>query len=184
MTTLPIRKLTEERFKKQMTGDQSYPLLVIATGTAGRDLRATRRGAGKAKKVIRAEGVGGKMTTPVTTDLVIEALAGPTVVTTASTRAGAGTGMMMIKTTNGAPELVDMTGIRPMASGATGNMMTVEMAIVTREMNVTAGHGALILIGIEETMLDTARRAGTGKGGTEMIDRLLYLVSFDLPLFH
>jgi hypothetical protein len=35
-----------------MTGDQSYHLVVIAIGTAGRELRATRKEAGKVKKTI------------------------------------------------------------------------------------------------------------------------------------
>ena len=120
------------------------------------------------------------MTTPVTTDLVTEAPAGTT---RAGTRAGAETGMMMIKTINGDQELVDMTGISPTASGATGQMMTVERVIVTRETNVTAGHGALILIDIEEKTADTVRRAGTRKGGTGMIDRLLYHLSVLSCLF-
>ena len=122
------------------------------------------------------------MTTPVTTDLVTEAPAGTT---TRSTRAGAETGMMTIKTINGDQELVDMTGISPTASGATGKMMTVERAIVTRETNVAAGHGALILIDIDEKTVGTAsvRRAGTRKGGTGMIDRLLYHLSVLSCLF-
>jgi hypothetical protein len=54
-------------------------------------------------------------------------------------------------------------------------MMVVEKVIATREMSVTAGHGALTLIDIEEKIVDTVRRPGTGKGGTEMIDRLYHL---------
>lgn len=152
-----------------MTGDQSYRHAVIAIGTAGRELTAMRKEAGKLKKMIwpEAEGPGGKMTTPVTTDLVIEALAGLMTVT-AGTRGAAETGMTIIRTTKGDQRLVDMTGINLKASGAT-EMKT----IATRETTVTVGHGALMLIDIEETTVDTGTRAGTGKGGTEMIDRLL-----------
>jgi hypothetical protein len=35
-----------------MTGDQSYHLVVIAIGTAGRELTATRKEAGMVKKMI------------------------------------------------------------------------------------------------------------------------------------
>jgi hypothetical protein len=117
------------------------------------------------------------MTTPVTTDLVIEALAGLMTVT-ASTREAAETGMMITKTTDGDQRLVVTTGISLTANGAGEmKMMVVEKVIATREMSVTAGHGALTLIDIEEKVVDTARRPGTGKGGTEMIDRLLYHLS-------
>jgi hypothetical protein len=116
------------------------------------------------------------MTTPVTTDLVIEALTGLTV--TASTREAAETGMMIFKTTNGDQRSVDTTGISLTVSGAAEmKMMAVEKVITTRETSVTTGHGALALIDIEEKIMDTARRPGTGKGGTEMIDRLLYHLS-------
>jgi hypothetical protein len=119
------------------------------------------------------------MTTPVTTDLVIEALAGLMTVT-ASTREAAETGMMITKTTDGDQRLVVTTGISLTANGAGEmKMMVVEKVIATREMSVTAGHGALTLIDIEEKIVDTVRRPGIGKGGTEMIDSLLYpLVSF------
>jgi len=49
---LLIRKLTEERFKRQMTGDQTYPLVLIGIGTAGRELRVRRKEPGKVKKMI------------------------------------------------------------------------------------------------------------------------------------
>jgi hypothetical protein len=115
------------------------------------------------------------MTTPVTTDLVIEALAGLMTVT-ASTREAAETGMMITKTTDGDQRLVVTTGISLTANGAGEmKMMVVEKVIATREMSVTAGHGALTLIDIEEKIVDTVRRPGTGKGGTEMIDRLYHL---------
>jgi hypothetical protein len=158
-----------------MTGDQSCLHAATAIGTAGSELTAMRKEAGKLKKMIwpEAEGPGGKMTTPVTTDPAIEALAGPMTVT-AGIRGAAETGTMIIKTTNGDQRLVDMTGISLKASGATEmKTMAAERAIATRETTVTVGHGALMLIDIEETTVDTARRAGTGKGGTEMIDSLM-----------
>jgi hypothetical protein len=98
--------------------------------------------------------------------------------TPASTREAAETGMMIFKTTNGDQRSVDTTGISLTVSGAAEmKMMAVEKVITTRETSVTTGHGALALIDIEEKIMDTARRPGTGKGSTEMIDRLLYHLS-------
>jgi hypothetical protein len=78
---------------------------------------------------------------------------------TASTReATAETGMMIIKTTNGDQRLVDMTEISLTASGAAEmKMIAVEKVIATRVTSVTAGHGALALIDIEEKIVDTTR---------------------------
>lgn len=171
-----------------MTRDRSYRLVVTAIGTAaGKEVRTMRKQAGKAKKVLWAEEVGGQTTNTVTTELVVEAPVGTTTVTTASNIAGAETWTTAKKTTNGDQEPVDTTGmISPMASGATGMMMTVGRAIVTGEMSVTAGYGALTPIDIEGKTPDTARRAGTGRGSTGMIDRcwLMYrLPVLPSPIF-